>query len=380
MSGLEITDAGVVVDAVSAMFPGITWSGGSLLASFSTVPDGWPGGTVGLVRSSDQGRTWSPPEIVATPGDGLDAVLNAVAITTLRDGTVLLPYNGVRWSRGQGVAGRVISLHLLRSTDGGQTWSGGDPIDVDFYGPAVYGELVELSDGRLLWPVWGQRTAEQRWRSALLESSDAGATWTVGATIAYDPRARLTGPYATPEVGGVSVDGDPDLAATADPAFRPHSPIDGFSETTVLPLDDDNHLLAVLRQQGVDGDSTVQLYTATSTDAGRTWGAYERIGFSGMSPLLHRMDDGTLLLATRRFAPDGGVGTPGVEVRRSDSGGRSWSAPLPLVDPHGYHYTSEYQCGYPAMVNLPGGDVLVVFYSYSPARRRFVAWNRLRSR
>jgi len=92
------------------------------------------------------------------------------------------------------------------------------------------------------------------------------------------------------------------------------------------------------------------------------------------------MDDGTLLLATRRFAPDGGVGTPGVEVRRSDSGGRSWSAPLPLVDPHGYHYTSEYQCGYPAMVNLPGGDVLVVFYSYSPARRRFVAWNRLRSR
>ncbi|WP_433086344.1 sialidase family protein [Dactylosporangium sp. CA-052675] len=378
MTQFQITGVGVVVDAVPAMFPGLTrTAGGELVASFSTVPDGWPGGTVGVVRSGDEGRTWSAPQIVATPGDGQDAILNAVAITTLRDGTVLLPYNGVRWTPGLGVAGRVISAHLLRSCDGGRSWTGGEPIDLDFHSPAVYGEIVELADGRLLWPIWGQRTAAERWRSALLVSTDAGASWSVGPTIAFDPDARLAGAYASPEVSGLGADGNPDVSVTTDPAFRPHSPIDGFNETSVLDLGA-GRLLAIVRQQGIGGDTTMRLYRAESADAGATWSPYVPVGFTGMSPLLHRAEDGSLLLATRRCAPEGGDGTPGVEVRRSHDEGRSFSDPLPLADPHGYRYTAEYQCGYPAMANLPGGDVLVIFYSFAPDRGRYVAWNQLR--
>ncbi|WP_238008813.1 sialidase family protein [Dactylosporangium sp. AC04546] len=376
-AAFEIAEAGVVVDAVPAMFPGLTRIGGELVASFSTVPDGWPGGTVGVVRSGDEGRNWSAPQIVATPAEGQDAVLNAVALTTLRDGTLLLPYNGVKWTPGQGVGGRVISAHLLRSTDGGRTWTGGERLDLDFYSPAVYGEIVELADGRLLWPVWGQRANGERWRSAVLVSTDAGRTWTVGPTIAFDPDARLAGPYASPEVDGLSADGNPDLSVTNDPAFRPHSPIDGFNETTVLALRD-GHLLAVLRQQGIGGDTTMRLFRAESADAGQTWSPFEPMGFTGMSPLLHRAEDGSLLLATRRCAPEGGPDAPGIEVRRSHDGGRSFSGPLPLADPHGYRYTAEYQCGYPAMANLPGGEVLVTFYSFAPNHGRFVAWNKLR--
>lgn len=376
-SELEITGSGVVVDAVPAMFPGLTWAGDELLASYSTVPDGWPGGTVGVVRSADGGRSWSAPHTVAAPADGLDAVLNAVGLATLRDGTVLLPYNGVRWTPGEGVAGRVVSLHLLRSADGGRTWTGGAPIALDFHGPCVYGQLLERPDGRLLWPVWGQRTSTERWRSVLLESADGGHTWSVGATIGYDPDARLAGDYATPAVGGLGVDGNPDVTRTTDPDFRPHSPIDGFTETTVVPTGE-GRLLAVLRQQGVGGDDTMQLFRAESADDGATWTTPERIGFAGMSPLLHRAADGAILLATRRFAPDDGPTPPGVEVRVSPDGGRSWSAPRPLRDPHDYQPTAEYQCGYPAMAGLADGSVLTVFYSYAPGRGRFLAWNTLR--
>lgn len=379
----DVVGSGVVVDSVAAMFPGLTWVGDQLLATYSTVPDGWPGGTVGMVHSADGGQTWTGPRTVVEPPAGYDAVLNAVGVTTLRDGNVLLPYNGVRWTPGRGVGGRVISLHLLRSTDGGQTWTGGDPIDIGFYGPCVYGRLVELADGRVLWPVWGQQAADERWRSVLLESADAGFTWKVGVTIGYDPQARMAGPYTIPEVGGLGLDGNPDLSRTADPAFRPHSPIDGFTETTVEMIDS-GRLLAVLRQQGVDGDETMQMFRSESIDDAATWSAPQRIGFAGMSPLLHRTVDGSLLLASRRFVPGGGSSTPGgsttpgVEFRVSHDGGDTWSEPAPLRDPHGRQPTAEYQCGYPAMVNLPDGGVLTVFYSYAPDTGRFVAWNTLR--
>lgn len=375
----EVAEVGVAVDTVPAMFPGLTWAGDHLLATYSTVPDGWPGGTVGVVRSSDGGRTWSAPNTVAEPADGQDAVLNAVGITTLRDGSILLPYNGVRWTSGQGVGGRVVSLHLLRSADGGLTWTGGEPIELGFYGPCGYGRLLEMPDGLLLWPAWGQRTPDERWRSALLESADGGRSWVVGATIGYDPHARMAGPYVTPEVSGLGIEGTPDPSRTTHPDFRPHSPIDGFAETTVADVGTAG-LLAVLRQQGVGGDETMQLFWSLSADHGATWSQPQRIGFSGMSPLLHRAADDTLLLASRRFAPSGGSTRPGVEFRVSRDDGDSWSAPSPLRDPHGYRPTAEYQCGYPAMANLPDGSVLTAFYSYAPGQGRFVAWNTLSAR
>jgi hypothetical protein len=370
----EIVDTAVVVDSVPAMFPGVVRLGEQLLASFSTVPDGWPGGEVGITRSSDGGRSWSAPTMVARPTGDIDACLNAVGMTALADGTVLLPYNAVRWTPGGGVAGRRISLHLLASRDAGRTW---EPraVDVDFYAPCVYGAMVEI-DGTVLWPIWGQRRPDERWRSALLRSSDGGGHWTLGATIGYDPNARIASSYAQPQASGLDDQGRPQPDLTRDPQFRPHSPIDGFNETTI-GVDHDGSLLAVLRQQGVGGDDTTLLYRSRSSDSGDSWSRPEPMGFTGMSPLLHRLGQ-RLLLATRRRHREGEGGTPGVEVRMSSSGGQ-WSAPVPLVDPHGTRYTAEYQCGYPAMTQLDAERVLVLFYGFTPAGRRYVAANVLRT-
>lgn len=376
MTRLEVRDAGVAVDAVPAMFPGLTWAGDELVVSFSTVPDGWPGGTIGVARSADLGATWSAPQIVVRPEGEQEAVLNADGLCTLSDGTLLMPYNGVRWTPGGGVAGRVISAHVVRSDDGGHTWSGGERVDAGFHGPCVYGRLLELDDGRIGWPIWGSRTAGERWRSVLFESADGGAGWSLGATIAYDPAARLSGAYVAPAVSGLSADGAPDVSVVDDPAFRPHSPIDGFSETTIVSPGASG-LVAVLRQQGVGGDPSLQLFGSESADGGRSWSPYAPLGFAGMSPSAHRTGSGEVLLAYRRPAPEGGPGAPGVDIRLGSPDAREWSGPIALVDPHGYVHEAEYQCGYPAMVNLPDGDVLVVFYSFSPERGRFVAWNRI---
>jgi hypothetical protein len=50
-----------------------------------------------------------------------------------------------------------------------------------------------------------------------------------------------------------------------------------------------------------------------------------------------------------------------------------------LEDPQGHRYGHEFEAGYPAFLNLEGGKVLVVFYSFDPAlsANRYLAANLL---
>ncbi|WP_308800040.1 sialidase family protein [Agromyces silvae] len=369
---VRIAGAGAVT-GTPAMFPAAVETPNALVVAYSTVPDGWPGGAVHVTRSLDGGRSWTGPAVAAAPHDGEDAVLGAVGLARRADGALLLPVNAVTWTEGEGTAGRRLRLRLLRSADEGVTWTHDEPVDVDFAWPAVYGRIVEHR-GDLLWPVWGKLREGERWRSALLASTDGGDTWAVRGTIGYDPAARLVGEYVD---SGNSARGD-DVEEIFDPEFRPHDPTDGFTETAVVELAD-GRLLAVLRQQGVGGDATLAFFRAVSADGGATWSAVERIGFSGMSPDLLRFADGTLLLVSRRWAPEGSDVQPGVEARIGSPDGLTWGDPCLLEDPHGTRLTSEYQCGYPAIVAEGDDAARVFFYSFLPeGGGRYVAWNLLR--
>src|ERR1700712_4991333 len=115
---IEIEEAWVVYDRGPAMFPGLAYtSNGVLLASFSTVPDGLPGGEIQLIRSYDHGQSWSRPSVVARSRRPSGAALNAIGLTALRDGTLLLPLNDV--VTGAGFVSRSATLQILRSGDGG---------------------------------------------------------------------------------------------------------------------------------------------------------------------------------------------------------------------------------------------------------------------
>lgn len=369
MTALVKIDAVGVVAEAPAMFPAAVRTPSAQVVAYSTVPDGWPGGEVHVTRSLDGGETWTPAIPVATPRGDEEAVLGAIGMARLADGTILLPVNTVRWTPGEGTAGRRIALRLVRSRDDGATWDEGEDVRTDFHWPAVYGEILEFDDGELLWPIWGRQRAEEKWRSAVLSSRDAGATWRIAGTIAFDPDASLTGAYVD-SGNGERADGDED---TADPSFRPHDPTDGFSETSVCLLTD-GRLLAILRQQGVGGDETLRFHRAYSDDRGATWTPYEPLDFSGMSPALVRFDDGRLLLVSRRRVPDGSGVEPAVEARIGDPGGTEWSDPVPLREPRGGRLTAEYQCGYPALVR-EGAGFRVFFYSYDEHSGRYVGWN-----
>lgn len=351
------------------MFPAAVRTPSAVVVAYSTVPDGWPGGEVHVTRSLDGGATWTAGGAVAVPEGEDDAVLGAIGLARLSDGSLLMPVNTVRWTAGEGTAGRRIGLRLVRSDDDGASWDAGRAVETGFFWPAVYGQILEFDDAELLWPIWGRLRAEQKWRSAVFASRDGGRSWELKGTIAYDPAATLRGEYV--DSGNGTRTGDP--ADTTAPSFRPHDPTDGFSETSVCLLAD-GRLLAILRQQGVDGDDALHFYRSWSGDRGTTWTPAERLGFSGMSPALARLDDGRLLLVSRRCAPEGSGVEPAVEARVADAAGEVWGEPVPLADPYGTRLDAEYQCGYPAIVT-EGAVARVFFYSFAPGDGRFVAWN-----
>lgn len=376
---VQVARTSMVLDTVPAMFPGLTRVDDDIIASFSTVPDGWPGGRVGLIRSSDDGASWSEPTWVVEPDGTFDAALSAVSTATTTSGRVLLPYNTVSWPDGGGTDARQIAAHVAISDDAGRTWSAEPASLPAFHGPCVYGKIITTDSGtpgepRLLWPVWGQEHPDERWRSTVFVSDDDGRSFAKLATVAYDPDARLTGGYAVPAVTGLDKNGNPLQDPGSDPDFRPHASIDGFNETTMIELED-RTLLAVARQQGARGDQNLQFFESRSADGGATWTEPTGIGISGMSPSLHLTDGGVPLLSYRRHAPERGAVAPGVEVRSGDQRGERWSTPTPLVDPHGHQPSAEYQCGYPAFVDVADGDVLAVFYSFRPRHGRYLAAN-----
>ena len=86
---------------------------------------------------------------------------------------------------------------LFRSTDDGHTWSAPEvippPEDVAMANPS--GRIVPLSDGRLLlpletWKAWDDECPIKQ-RSLVALSSDGGQTWRQHVTVAMDPEHRL---------------------------------------------------------------------------------------------------------------------------------------------------------------------------------------------
>ncbi|HET9000741.1 MAG TPA: sialidase family protein [bacterium] len=100
---------------------------------------------------------------------------------------------GYPWARGNDGA------YVHRSRDEGYTWEVGRRIDTAPYeGAYTIRSAAELPDGTLLFAV----TDIPRWRQIyLLRSGDGGATWSVGARVASAPDRQFSEP-ALVRVGG----------------------------------------------------------------------------------------------------------------------------------------------------------------------------------
>ncbi len=294
-----------------------------------------PFGRVELMRSHDEGKTWGWPRVVLdTEIDDRDAgvletakgTLLVTTFTSLYFETLLAAAEKIpagqpgawpadRLQRWQAAHNRIteaqrkalFGVWMLRSTDGGLTWSG--PYDAQVTSP--HGP-IQLSDGRLLY-------AGNDWRRggrlAVCQSNDDGQTWRHLADIAPRPG---DGPFTYYELHGVE----------AAP---------------------DRLVMQIRNEDKNDSNETLQ---TESSDGGKTWAVPHRIGVWGIPSHLLKLRDGRLLMTYgHRRAPLGN------QARLSGDQGRTWSEPM-IVSGDGV----ESDLGYPSTVQLADGSLLSVWY------------------
>ena len=273
-----------------------------------------------LTRSSDEGRTWSPPTVA--PGYDWYGV-ECPSLTLRRSGEVLLFQWRWRWTPSPADEARPLGLYerpgypwargcdgayVHRSSDAGRTWEVGRRIETaPFAGAYTIRAAAELPDGTLLYAV----TDIPRWRQAyLLRSTDGGRGWRVGARIASDPMRQ----FSEPAIARVGV-----------------------------------RLLVLLREE-----TTGFLHQTTSQDGGATWTTPRATPMWGGPPHVLDLEDGRLLCVYGRRQPPYGI-----RGCLSGDGGATWDIGREMILrddlPNG-------DLGYPSSILASPGRVFTVYY------------------
>lgn len=279
------------------------------------------GGCLDVVLSSDSGRTWSLPSTVAdSEWDDRNPALGVAA-----DGTVILSYYSMgsydsegKWEPSSGKA----DTRLVRSQDGGKTWSGDDLIDYrPINGASPFGKIRDVG-GAMTMPVYGGPILGNTDRAVkadpptsptyLLRSTDNGRTW-----------------------------GDPTLVAL------------GLNEADFLVLPSGEWVFAARTEK----EGAIDILH--SSDDGRSWRwTCRATGEHEHPPDLTLLENGWILLVFgHRHEPFG------VQGMISKDGGCTWG-PDRLVLEDGLHCTD---IGYPSTARLAGGRLATLFYSAGSA-------------
>ena len=300
-----------------------------------------PFGWVELMRSKDEGRSWSFPRVLLDgPIDDRDAGVLETAkgtllVTTftsigyesiLAQAEKLEPGQKSAWpqeqlKRWQAVHQRLtpaeheveLGSWMIRSTDGGRSWSAPYRCLVNSpHGP------IQLSDGRLLYAgkiFWYGRTRAGEGRIGVCESPDDGRSWRWLAEIP-------------------TRDGD---------SYHHYHELHVAENTN-------RTLIAHIRNHNRANErETLQ---SESVDGGKTWSTPHAIGVWGLPSHLLRLRDGRLMMTYgHRRQPLGN------QARISEDDGQTWSSAM-IISGDG---TSS-DLGYPSTVELQDGSLLTVWY------------------
>jgi hypothetical protein len=342
-------------DRFYSAFPSIVRRpNGELLVAFRRAPERRklgartyahtdPNSYLVLVRSRDDGKTWSqtPELIYADPfGGSQDPCMvqlrdHSILCTTYRWAMMYtsspdrVPH--AAWSGSFACLGGAI----LRSKDGGGSWEGplipphiaGDPT-VDIFGnplPAANrGALCEGRDGRLYWVVVANTSGKPDHTAAhLLISPDKGSTWQYSCPVASDDKITFneTSLYETPR-------GD---------------------------------LVAFMRTEDF-GDHTA---IARSTDHGRSFQHWQDAGFQGHPHYALRLPDKRVLLVYGYRHPPFGIRARVLDPECAHAA----SAPEIILRDDG----GNGDLGYPWAALLSKHRALVVYYFNSGDGTRHIA-------
>lgn len=266
-----------------------------------TDVDAPTGGRAMIIRSEDEGVTWSKPEtLIDTPLD--DVCPN---FCELSDGTILCSFytwSGEFQARDLDPA-KTCLTGIIRSFDGGKTWEQTPKrLPCPFLWDAADGPIIELRDGSALICVFGTPVGGGPAQSAIFRTVDRGGTWELLSTIGTD-----------------------------------HD----MHEASIAQLAD-GRLVLVSRPEGD---------ICWSSDGGRTWTKPVTFGIRLFEAGLVALRDGTLLCL------HGSYGAGGFRAMFSTDGGETWVCPAKdyafAVDPSVY--------GYGKGIELPDGSVFAVY-------------------
>jgi hypothetical protein len=194
----------------------------------------------------------------------------------------------------QDAAGRFVMRRS--SADGGASWTS-SRASIDMAGATVapgsdgrmFQRVIRLPDGSLVVPFYaahGQFGGEYKFAAHLLVSTDEGTSWRRAATV-----------------------------------FK--SDTNTYSESTVARRADGRLIMITRYDVVADGNRYARLASRVTTAAvndatqlAAGWGPWTALGFQGVAPVVHAMDQGVLMLV---------YGRPGNRIAVSNDGGSTWS-------------------------------------------------------
>lgn len=283
-----------------------------------------PWGKTQIIRSNNQGKTWSAPEVITnTPLDDRDAGLietqkGTLVVSWFTSVAFTLPIYRTAFERYARIAEKItpevrkkwLGNWVRRSEDGGKTWL--EPVRTVGTGP--HGP-IQLNNGRLLYignGVWNGKST-----IVIEQSKDDGRSWQVISTI------------------GKSADMAPDT---------------GLGEPHMVELAS-GKLIAMFRHEPKDRQCF--LLQSESLDGGKTWSALHNTGIWGYPPHLIQLRNGWVVVTygyrQQPFSERACI---------SRDEGKTWDIEnqVTLANALGP------DIGYPSSVQLDDDSILTVYY------------------
>ena len=281
------------------------------------------GGRAMIMRSTDEGKTWSKPvTMLDTPDDDRHP-----AFLELPDGTLLcsvFTYPGADQADALKNPALAYRTAIIRSFDQGKTW---DQAIIrppsPFVGDETNGPMVLLKDGSVLLTIDGTPKDGGPQQAAVFTSKDSGAKWQLLSTVKSGNQLQE-----------VIVSKEMDTVKSR--ALSKGHPLLEVN-TAVLP---DGQWVMISRPEGD---------ICWSRDQGHTWTEPVSFGMRLLAPSLYVLRDGTLVCLHGSYVKGA------LRVIFSTDGGHTWIAP---AKDYGFLVSRCY--GYGKAMELPDGSLFIV--------------------